>query len=125
MCPGQAATLCLRVGNRSMSTRTVTVETGTFDTGVTITNSPLSLGPMENGIASVSYQPSHEAAHGDSHEILVWVRGCQVHVLRWNVVVGRTDRGACIDVDVEDRQDDVHHWYDHFYCAHPCAREHA
>jgi hypothetical protein len=126
VCPGQTATICLRIVNCGASSRTVTVETGTDDDGVSITNSPLQLGAMEEGTVLVSYTGAADCRQGDPRRLLIWVRGCREHLLRWTVTVtvGRRATGSCHHVDVEDCPDHVHHWYDHFYCEHPCRATH-
>lgn len=121
LCPGQTATICLRIVNCGMSARTLTVTTGTDATGVSITNSPLKLGPMEEGTVVVSYKADSGTEHSEPHRILLWVNGCNQHLLRWTVTAGHRSGGACHHVDVEDCPDNVHHWYDHFYCAHTCG----
>lgn len=124
VCPGHTATVCLRIVNCGASSRTVTVDTGTNTDGVSITNSPLELGAMEEGTVVVSYTAAADCQHRDARRLLLWVRGCREHLLRWNVTVGRGAIGSCHHVDVEDCPDNVHRWYDHFYCAHPCSGRH-
>ncbi len=53
----------------------------------------------------------------------MWVRGCQLHFLRWTVVVASIGADTFYEVDVKDCPDHIHHWYDHFYCPRPCLEE--
>lgn len=121
VCPGGTATVCLKVVNRGATARTFTVATGSEDGGVSITSSPLELGPMEQGTVVAAVTVDVEACQGQTRPLLLWVHGCHRHVLRWHVTSGPRAVAACQEVVVEDAPDVVHHWYDHFYCDHPCT----
>jgi hypothetical protein len=56
-----------------------------------------------------------------SFDVLLWVRGCREHLLRWNVRVGSSGMDSCHQVRVDDCPDYRHHWYDHFYCQRGCT----
>jgi hypothetical protein len=78
---------------------------------------------MQRGLSLVSLTTTKDADPGTEREVLVWVRGCHDHYLRWTVTVS-TQRGwSDDDVHVEDCPDYVHHWYDHFYCDRPCVHK--
>jgi hypothetical protein len=62
-----------------------------------------------------------DAATGQEYEVLLWVRGCQNHYLRWTLKVANRGASCCHEVEVEDCPDLIHHWYDHFYCERPCT----
>jgi hypothetical protein len=124
VCPRQTATLSLRIVNRSVATRTFTVTPGSESAGLSIASSPLALGPMEEGTVVVTYTAGDEAGESGEHRFLLWIRGCRAHLQRWTVTIGGGSTGTCRTVDVVDEPDNLHHWYDHFYCAHPCAGHH-
>jgi hypothetical protein len=88
--------------------------------GLTIQPEELGLGPYEREDVAVSLSLAPGAAKGEEREIVLVVRGCQDHVLRWTVKVSSCEC-SCATVDVEDCPDFLHHWYDHFYCARGCA----
>lgn len=119
-CPGSTATVRIRVRNRGPEARSMTASPGSDDAGVTISNSPLWLGPMEEGTFVVSVVVDPERAVGDARRLLIWVRGCREHYLRWNVIASRRSSCDCATVDVEDGDDGIHRWSDHFYCRHEC-----
>lgn len=124
LCPGGTARLRLHVTNCGMGQRSVTVTvSGPGAGGITFTPQALSLGPFEDGTITLSLAVPSDAGEDWSSEALVWVHGCREHVARWTVSV--SDRGCSTthQLDVEDCPDLVHHWYDHFYCARPCAGE--
>jgi len=52
--------------------------------------------------------------------VLVWIRGCVDHVVRWTVKSSRRGSDCCHELEIDDCPDYVHHWYDHFYCPRPC-----
>jgi hypothetical protein len=119
--PGETATLRVHVTNCGATSRTMKIEA--VGAGVTITPDSLPLGPMQRGLSLVSLTTTKDADPGTEREVLVWVRGCHDHYLRWTVTVS-TQRGwSDDDVHVEDCPDYVHHWYDHFYCDRPCVHK--
>jgi hypothetical protein len=119
-CPGSDASIRIRVMNCGSSPRTVKIEPSAASKGLSIKPGQLALGPMERGYAMVTFAMAPEAAEGEVSEFLVWVRGCHEYFFRWRVRVGRRCGVSCPEVDVEDCPDNIHHWYDHFYCEHGC-----
>jgi len=121
-CPGSVSTLRIRVTNCGSSPRTVNLEPSPSSKGLNINPTQLVLGPEERGYAVVSAEVAPDAAEREIREFLVWVRGCHEHFLRWRVRVGRFCGASCPEVDVDDCPDNVHHWYDHFYCERGCPQ---
>jgi hypothetical protein len=119
VCPGETATIRIHVTNCGATARTIKLEGGP---GVTLNPASLTLGPMERGRAVASMTVPPEADFGWEKEVLVWVRGCHDHFLRWTVRAARRFECSCEEVCVEDCPDYLHHWYDHFYCDHPCIQ---
>jgi hypothetical protein len=122
ICPGGTATLRLRIANCGATGRDIRVEAAGKTPGVTITPSNLALGPMERSFVTASVPVPPDGATGQEYEVLLWVRGCHDHYLRWIVKVASRGASCCHEVEVEDCPDPIHHWYDHFYCEHPCIR---
>lgn len=122
VCPGATATIRLRVTNCNWSASRISVTTTGQNAGVKIEPPDLSLGPMQRGVIAVSIPIPAGAGEGEEHEVLILVRGCMNHFLRWTVKVTKMGFNTCCDeVEVEDCPDQVHHWYDHFYCQRPCT----
>jgi hypothetical protein len=119
VCPGGTAVLRIRITNCGPSPRTVQVAS---DKALKVEPAALQLGPMERDVVTVSLDVPSDQAAGVEHEHLVWVHGCHDHFVRWTVGVAKRGADSCHELDVEDCPDYLHHWYDHFYCAHPCAR---
>jgi hypothetical protein len=120
-CPGESATVALRLENCGVRPRSFAIESSGDDEGIAITPAKLTLGPFERASVSAVLPVAANAAKGSERELLLWVRGCHDHVLRWTVTAGRPAVRCCpCVVDVRDCPDLVHHWYDHFYCEHPC-----
>jgi hypothetical protein len=123
VCPGGRAVLRLRVTNCSIERNRVDVDaSGEHAGAVKVSPSDVSLDPLERRVVTATVDVEAETAAGTEREILLWVRGCVDHVVRWTVKVSRRGGDACHELDVEDCPDYVHHWYDHFYCARPCRR---
>jgi len=123
VCPGGAATIRLLVTNCSITPRAVQVLVAGKDAAkVTVTPAAATVGPMERAAFVATLAIAGDAAECESHEVLLWVRGCHLHYLRWRVDVRSRGGHACHEVDVQDCPDLVHHWYDHFYCQRPCPQ---
>jgi len=119
-CPGAHATLRVRVTNCGSTNLIVTLEGGAGSSGLVVQPGQLSLTPQARGYSVLSFDVPAGAQVGDVHEFLVWIAGCKRYFLRWRVRVASKCGGDCPDVDVDDCPDLIHHWYDHFYCEHPC-----
>lgn len=120
-CPGAAATIRLGITNDSMNTRKVSIFTTRAVPGLSISAASLTLDPMERGIAVVSFEVPAAAKECDETEILLWIKGCRIHYLRWRISAESSCAGACTTVEICDGPDLVHHWYDHFYCPRGCG----
>ena len=120
-CPGGTAVLRVRVHNCGPSSRHVQLE-GAAD--AKFEPSGLSLKAMEREVATIKVTlPENDGAE---KELLLWIRGCHAHYVRWRVVATKRGSDACChELDVEDCPDYLHHWYDHFYCVHPCMAQHS
>lgn len=119
-CPGATMKLRIKVTNDWPATRTVAVRaTGPDVKTVEIAPTEQGVGPYETGVFSVTAHLPEEGSDGLS--VLLWIRGCRDHVVRWEV--SSSDGGcACVhEVAVTDKPDTVHHWYDHFH-QKPCCR---
>jgi hypothetical protein len=121
VCPGGTAIVRLRITNCGASQRDVKVEAAGKIPGVKITPPNVALDPMERDYVTAALAVPADAAMGQEYEVLLWVRGCQNHYLRWTVKVASRGASCCHEVEVEDCPDLVHHWYDHFYCERPCT----
>ena len=124
VCPGGTATVRLRITNCNMRQSKIQFTTSGQNAGVTIAPPDLTLGPMERGTVAVSLPVAANTGSGEQREILIWIRGCKNHFLRWIVEVttkGATNCGS--EIDVDDCPDYQHHWYDHFYCHRHCDEQ--
>jgi hypothetical protein len=117
VCPGGTAVLRLRITNCGPTDRTITVQVPKSKADVS--PAKLDLGSMERGVVTVTRDVPKEG-EGFSEEALVWVNGCHRHFVRWTVKSATRGTNACHELSIDDCPDYVHHWYDHFYCAHPC-----
>ena len=121
VCAGAAASLRIRVTNCGPEKTTVRLEATGADKGaVKVTPASISLGPLERGVLTATVQTDAKAAKGTELEVLIWVRGCADHVVRWTIELSSRGGDACHELDVDDCTDYLHHWYDHFYCYRPC-----
>jgi hypothetical protein len=123
VCGGGTASLHIAVTNCDDHPSTVETEVTGTTLKAEIQPAQLSLGPMEEGVVTVSMKVPDDAVKGHPLRAIVWVRGCKVHFLRWNVKMSAIASDSAHEVRVEDCPDLIHHWYDHFYCARPCRHE--
>jgi hypothetical protein len=119
VCPGATATVQLCVTNCSFAARTITIETPA-NAGIAVSPSSFTLGPLERKCANLSLAAAAGSQQGLEIENLILVKGCRLHYIRWTVAVSARGGCTCHEVEVEDCQDYIHHWYDHFYCPRPC-----
>jgi hypothetical protein len=117
---GDTVSLCFVITNCSMTVRKIALFTSTKNSGLSFSANEVDLGPMDRREVDVSYVIPAGSLVGDKTELLMWVRGCKVHFLRWTVTVGSKCADTCYEVEVKDCPDLIHHWYDHFYCSRPC-----
>lgn len=94
-----------------------------------VTPAQFSLGPMEYQTVLVQFTPDIQllAQAGQSEitttvERLLWIQGCNKLFLRWVIRIDACGWNSCHELQVFDVEDHTHHWYDHFYCEHPCAQ---
>jgi hypothetical protein len=87
---------------------------------MTFTPTTLILDAMERATILVTVQAPKTAQLGQHFSGPLIVRGCLDHFARVDITIADCAGSNCCDIDVADCQDQVHHWYDHFYCARPC-----
>lgn len=120
-CQGATVVLRLMITNCDRITHNYTISAAGADAGlVNLQPTSLSIGPKERGLVLAKLKIPDDAKEGQDFEVLLWIRGCKEHYLKWTVAVGTTGGECCHEVEVEDCPDLVHHWYDHFYCVRPC-----
>ncbi|MDD1677638.1 MAG: hypothetical protein LUO93_00445, partial [Methanomicrobiales archaeon] len=124
VCPGGTASVRIRVTNCTMTNRVVHLQAaGAHAADVKFNPATLTLGPMERDFAVASFATPPKAGHGEEWEVLLWVRGCRDHYLRWTIKANDRGQDSCHEVEVDDCPDLVHHWYDHFYCDRACTHQ--
>ena len=117
VCPGSMASLRFRITNCGMNSRTFTVEA---DQGTTVNPALLELEPFRRGRLTVSFVAPATSSDGESKELLVFVHGCKSYYVRWTIRTSNRGCDCCHEIDVADCPDQIHHWYDHFYCQRAC-----
>ncbi len=117
VCPGGTATLRIRVTNCGPTRRTVQVR---GEKPIKVAPATLQLDPMESGVATASLTVPTGQSAGIEQEHLVWIHGCHDHFVRWTIGTAKRGADSCHELEVDDCPDYLHHWYDHFYCVHPC-----
>lgn len=117
---GDTTTVTFAITNCSMANRNISIFTTTSVAGLSFSSTALTLGAMERGWVDVTFTIPTTLTSGPGIEILLWVRGCKLHFLRWAIKLAPVSANTSYEVDVEDCAELVHHWYDHFYCPRPC-----
>lgn len=120
---GNEASLTFVITNESMTARSIKVFTSTPLAGLVPASTTLNLGPMARGEVTLTYTIPTGTTANPGTEILLWVLGCRLHFLRWTVKLGTVSADTDREVCVKDGPENLHHWYDHFYCPHPCLEQ--
>jgi hypothetical protein len=121
-CPGGTALLRVKVCNCQPRASDIAIRVESdADVVFKVTPERATIAPMACKRFTVTVSIPEDACKGHSYDFRVWVDGCHHHYARWSVTAGHDASGTCNEAEVEDCPDYVHHWYDHFYCQHPCT----
>jgi hypothetical protein len=120
---GGKATVRFRITNCGFTSRTITVVVAKPVPALTFSPASLTLGPMERGVISASFEIGTDAKKGFEEELVLFVRGCRNYYLRWIITVADCGVDMCNEIEVNDCPDMIHHWYDHFYCPRHCQEQ--
>jgi len=123
LAPGTGGTIRVRVTNCGWTRQIVAITApGRLAAWMTFTPTALILYPQERATLLVTLQVPAAVPIGRAFSTALVIRGCRDHFARIELAVGDCVGGArnCCDVCVDDCADQIHHWYDHFYCARPC-----
>lgn len=128
---GESGELCLIIVNEDFRPRQFTVSVAGKDAAlVSLKQGAFPIGPKERVCLKATFTVPKEDRTRDQNcpccedlEVLIWVRGCRSHYLRWVVSVSEQCRSTCCchEVTVHDKPDYILHWYDHFYINRPCS----
>lgn len=119
--PGQKALISVHVTNCGWSRQVVTV-TGIGKLAGWLSFSPtaLALDPQERSTFAVLLKVPEAIPVGQRLSGPLLLRGCRDHFMMLDVRVSDCGGVAACAVAINDCADNVHHWYDHFYCPRPC-----
>lgn len=121
--PGGTATIRVHVSNCGW-TRQVVALTALGKLAGLMSFSPTAqlIGPQERGDFLVTVHVPDKTRAGVSASGPLIIRGCRNYFARIEIEVVEciTSGRNCCDVHLNDCADNVHHWYDHFYCPRPC-----
>ncbi len=121
MTPGSAATVRVHVSNCGWSRQVVAITAmGKMAGWMTFSPTSLFLDPQEVATITVTVHLAPTASMGQRFAAPIIIRGCVDHFVRIELSVADCAGKSCCDVAVSDCADNMHHWYDHFYCARPC-----
>jgi len=120
---GNEASLTFIITNESLALRSIQIFTTTPLPGLSFTSTAVNLAAMARGEVTLTYTIPSGTTADPGTEILLWIRGCRLHFQRWIVKLGKISINSDVEVRVEDGPENLHHWYDHFYCPHPCLEQ--
>jgi hypothetical protein len=121
MTPGGTASIRVRVSNCGWSRQVVAITAlGKMAGWMTLSPTALFLDPQETDTLTVTLHLPQTVQPGQHFSAPVIIRGCIDHFVRVEISVGECSGNRSCDVMVKDCADNIHHWYDHFYCARPC-----
>ena len=118
---GSAATIRVHVTNCGWSRQVVGITAaGPLAGIVKFEPTTLIVDPQSQATITVTVQLPAEVKPGATFSGPLLVRGCVDHFARVHVRAAECVAGSCCDIFVQDCADQIHHWYDHFYCPRPC-----
>jgi hypothetical protein len=120
---GDEASLTFTITNESMSARSIRIFTTTPLTGLSPASTTINLAAMARTEVTITYTIPTGTTADPGTEILLWILGCRLHFQRWIVKLGKISADTDQQVWVKDGPENLHHWYDHFYCPHPCLQQ--
>ncbi len=119
--PGSTGTVRVKVSNCGWHRQMVEITAlGKIAGWMIFTPTTLIVGPQEHATFVVRVHVPDEAKPGRSFSAPIIVHGCNDHFARLELTVAECAQRICCDVEVNDCPDNLHHWYDHFYCPRPC-----
>ena len=119
--PGSSATIRVHVSNCNWTRQLVAITAlGKLAGWMTFSPTTLLLDPIERATILVTVQAPATVKVGEAFSAPIIIRGCLNHFVRVDVTITDCSGKNCCDVVVDDCQDQIHHWYDHFYCPRPC-----
>lgn len=120
---GNEASLTFVITNESMAARSIKVFTTTSMAGLSLTSTTVNLAAMARTHVTITYTIPTGTTANPGTEILLWILGCRLHFQRWIVKLGTVSADTDQEAHVKDGPENLHHWYDHFYCPHPCLEQ--
>ena len=135
--PGDTGEVCLEIVNEDFRPHQYEVKAAGPDAQhaqIQQNDRSFTLGPKERRTVSVRVvvpQPDgrdpdrqRSCCECDDLDLLIWVRGCAEHYLRWKICRDtKKSKPCCHCVAVVDAPDYELHWYDHFHVLRPCPSE--
>lgn len=137
LCPGDVGEVCLTIENGDFQPKIYEVSAAGPDAqhaGIAANDRTFQLGPKERRVVAVKVvmpMPNPDGSDNDRTQsccdcdcldLLIWVKGCANHYLRWEVCRGKKkSKTCCHHIDVLDAPDYELHWYDHFHIMRPCV----
>jgi hypothetical protein len=119
--PGGTATLRVHVSNCGWTRQVVAITAlGKMAGWMSFSPTSLILDPMERMTMLVTIHVPDNVTMGYRFSAPIIIRGCRDHFIRLEIAISDCSGANCCDITVNDCADNVHHWYDHFYCARPC-----
>jgi hypothetical protein len=119
--PGSVARIRVHVMNCAWSRRVVGITAaGRLAGWMKLEPTTQIAGPQETVTFVVSVRIPDTVPIGQMFSGPLLVRGCLDHFARIDVRIAECAVPACCDIVVKDCPDNIHHWYDHFYCPRPC-----
>ncbi|MFN8571259.1 MAG: hypothetical protein U0132_04325 [Gemmatimonadaceae bacterium] len=121
--PGGTATIRVHVSNCGWTRQVIQLTSvGRIAALMSFAPTAYILGPQERANFRVTIHVPANARVAASLTGPLLIRGCRDHFARVEVTVADCVTGNCncCDITVNDCADQVHHWYDHFYCPRPC-----
>lgn len=138
LCPEEKHQVELTITNEDYKKHSYEISAaGDMASHVLFSESHFELGPKERKTVTATFTAPALDEHCEtaSYDLVLWVRGCHSHFLRWHLTVSKKPLHhhhhyhhyhhyhCAHPICVDDKNDYVVNWYDHFYCRRDCFYE--
>jgi hypothetical protein len=122
---GGTATVVVRVRNCGVETHAIEIVALPLEAGAapavspTVTPAKVVLEALQQATVTVTLAVP-DSGKAETLAFNVFIVGCRRHYFTWTVKTGAVLKSSAHEIEIADCADQLHHWYDHFYCPRPC-----
>lgn len=128
LAPEGVGEVCIFIHNEDFRSHNYTLSAaGEHGDLVQFSAQQFNLGPKEVRVVSARFKiPTRDTPKDNTccelndYELVLWIKGCQQHYIKWHVNAAKKTGDCCHEVSVTDSGYYDLNWYDHFHVMRPC-----